>query len=398
MEDYMEDYEVLEKIIQDYPDALSDRKKLQALFSDFFPQDRLKRNTLLMAFDDGIVNEMKDLTQMDQIVQHRFVKSMEQGYGIRTRNAENAVHTWAQAMGLLADQKIPCKCNGKVPAEIPAEEESKKEWVAVESDSLYEYEETSWGIKLLRFVDFDENVVVVPNVIEGKKVIAIGNHAFKGCVGIEKIVISEGIEILGNGVFLNCKGLKEAVLPSTLKCIGTTDPAGCPAILGSMTKFDGAFEYTSLENITIPNRVKQIGEHTFAGCGNLKKAILPFKLKEIRKGTFQWCRSLEEVVFPQELDVVRLSAFEGCESIKNVDLPEGVTSIEEGAFAGCRSLESIYIPDSVTEIGGGKGNGFLQTFGEPEERHENFTILCNAGSYAMRYARTQQIRCASARY
>lgn len=104
------------------------------------------------------------------------------------------------------------------------------------------------------------------------------------------------------------------------------------------------------------------------------------------------------MVFPQELDVVRLSAFEGCESITNIDLPEGVTSIEEGAFAGCKSLQSIYIPDSVTEIGGGKGNGFLQTFGEPEERQTDFTILCNAGSYAMRYARTQQIRCANARY
>ena len=42
----MEDYKILAKIIQDYPDALSERKKLQALFSDFFPQDRLKRNTL----------------------------------------------------------------------------------------------------------------------------------------------------------------------------------------------------------------------------------------------------------------------------------------------------------------------------------------------------------------
>lgn len=394
----MEDYEVVKKIIQDYPDALSDRKKLQALLADFFPQDRLKRNTLLMVFDDGIVSEMKGLTQIDQIVLHRFVKSVELGYGIRTRNAEKAVATWAQAMGLSPDGGRISANNGETPEKTTAEEKNEKEWIPVESDSLYEYEAMSWGIKILRFIDFDESVVVIPNIIEGKKVIAVGNHAFKGCVGIEKIVISEGIEILGNGVFLNCKGLREAVLPSTLRRIGTTDASGCPAILGGMTKFDGAFEYTALESITIPNRVKYIGEHTFAGCGELKKVILPSVMKEIHKGTFRWCRSLEEVVFPQELEAVRLSAFEGCESIKTIDLPEGVTSIEEGAFAGCKNLESIYIPNSVVEIGGGKGNGFLQTFGEPEERCSDFTILCNAGSYAMRYARTQQIRCASARY
>ena len=394
----MEDYQVLAKIIQDYPDALLERKKLQALFLDFFPQDRLKRNTLLMIFDDGIVNEMKGLTQMDRIVLHRFVKSVEQGYGIRTRNAENAVVTWAQAMGISLDNGMPSvRCAG-VPEQTRTEDSGVKEWVEVESDSLYECEETQRGLKILRYVDFDEDVVVIPNVIEGKKVIAVGNHAFKGCVGIEKIIISEGIEILGNGVFLNCKGLKEAVLPSTLRRIGTTDPTGCAAILGSMTKFDGAFEYTALESITVPNLVKYIGEYTFAGCGKLKRVTLPPKLKEIQKSTFQWCRSLEEVVFPQETETVRLSAFEGCESIKTIDLPEGVTSIEEGAFAGCKSLQSIYIPDSVVEIGGGKGNGFLQTFGEPEDRREDFTILCNAGSYAMQYARTQQIRCASARY
>lgn len=52
-------------------------------------------------------------------------------------------------------------------------------------------------------------------------------------------------------------------MPSTLKRIGTTDAAGCPAILGGMTKFDGVFEYTALESIKIPNRVKYIGEYTF---------------------------------------------------------------------------------------------------------------------------------------
>lgn len=393
----MEDYEVLAKIIRDYPDALSERKKLQALFSDFFPQDRLKRNTLLMVFDDGIVNELKGLKQIDQVTLHRFMKSIEQGYGIRTGNAETAVMTWARAMGLSPDHIMPTPYNAGM-LEERAEEECAKEWSPVESDNLYEYEETSWGIKILKFIDFDESVIVIPNVINGKKVIAVGNHAFKGCVGIEKIIISEGIEILGNGVFLNCKGLKEAVLPGTLKRIGTTDPTGCPAVLGDMTKFDGAFEYTALESITIPNSVKYVGEHTFAGCSALRKVIFPRKLKEIQKGAFRWCRSLEEVVLPRELEIVRLSAFEGCEAVKTIVLPEGVTSIEEGAFAGCKSLESIYIPDSVVEIGGGKGNGFLQTFGEPEERREDFTIVCNAGSYAMRYARMQQIRCANARY
>ena len=386
----MEDHRILARIIKDYPDSLTDRKKLQALFSDFFPEDRLKRNTLLMVFDDGIVEEMMGMAQIDRIALHRFVKSIGQDYGIQTTSAESAVLAWANAMGLSLDTKAD-------EEETEGEaSDNEVEWVESGGENAYEYEETPRGLKLLRYIDFDDLVVTIPNMIGGKRVSEVGNHAFKGCVGIEKIIVSEGIEILGNGVFLNCKELKEVALPGTLKRIGTADPTGCPKILGTMTKFDGTFEYTALEHVEIPDSVKYIGEYAFSGCGKLKKVILPTELKEIRENTFRWCKSLEEVVFPRELEVIKIEAFEGCESLKTVTLPEKVRSIEQGVFAGCRNLESIYLPNSVSEIGGGRGSGFIETFGQPDDRHENFTILCNAGSHAMDYARTQQIKCARA--
>lgn len=384
----MEDHRILARIVKDYPDALSDRKKLQALFSDFFPQDRLKRNILLMVFDDGITEEMQDATTLDTMALHRYVKSVSQGYGIKTESAEEAVLAWARAMGLSLDTEQESEDGGETDSEI--------EWVESGGESAYEYEETPRGIKLLRFIDFDDTVITIPNMIGGKKVSEVGNHAFKGCVGIEKIVVSEGIEVLGNGVFINCKELKEVVLPRTLRRIGTSDPTGCPKILGTMTKLEGTFEYTALEEVVIPDSVKYIGGYAFANCTRLQRVVLPDGLKEIRENTFCWCKSLSEVVFPEELKVVGMEAFEGCESLQSVTLPEGVSSIEQGAFAGCRNLESIYIPDSVGEIGGGRGSGFIQTFGEPDDRHRNFTILCNAGSYAMNYARKQQIKCAKA--
>lgn len=384
----MEDSVILAKIINDYPDALSDRKKLQALLLDFFPQERLKRNTLMMVYDDGIIDEMRRMTKIDKIELHRFVKSVVQGYGIKTESAKNVVTAWAKAIGLSPDSSQEHDASEDSPHEV--------EWVDADDGNQYEYEETSRGIRIIRFVDFDEPVVTIPNMINGKKVLEIGNYAFKGCVGIEKIIISDGIEIIGNGTFLNCRELKEVVLPGTLKRIGTMDPAGCPKILGSITKYEGAFEYSGLESINIPNSVKVIGENTFSSCMKLKKVVLPYGLKEIKENTFCWCRSLEEVEMPENLSIIRMTAFTGCESLKSVVLPEGVKSIEQGAFAGCKSLESIYIPDSVGEIGGGKSSVYMQVFGQIDERHKNFTILCNAGSYAMQYARAQQIRCARA--
>ncbi len=384
----MEDHRILARIIKDYPDVLSDRRKLQALLSDFFPEERLKRNILLMVYDDGVVEKIRTLAQLDDVSLHRFVKSVGEDYGIQPQNAEAAILAWAGALGVPAASRDGAEGGSAQEAydgEIPEADES-----------AYEYEDTPRGIRLLRYIDFDDAVIAVPGSIGGRKVTEIGNHAFKGCVGIGKIIISEGIEVLGNGVFLNCKELREVVLPGTLKRIGTADPTGCPKILGTMTKLEGTFEYTALERVRVPDSVKYIGENAFSGCAKLEQITLPAGLKEIRENTFSWCRSLTEVTFPAELEAIRAEAFEGCESLVSVTLPEGVYSIEQGAFAGCRKLENIYLPDSVSEIGGGRGSGFIQTFGQPDDRHPNFTIRCNAGSYAMSYARKQQIRCARA--
>lgn len=383
----MEDHRILARIIKDYPDVLSDRRKLQALLSDFFPENRLKRNILLMVYDDGIVGQLSELTRLDSLTLQRFVRSVGQGYGIQAQNAEAAILAWAGALGVAADTG-----QGVRETAAPCDEESG----CAANENAYEYEDTPRGIKLLRYIDFDDMTVKLPDRIGGRKVTEVGNHAFKGCVGIEKIIVPEGIEVLGNGVFLNCKELREVVLPGTLKRIGTADTDGCPKILGTMTKLEGAFENTALESVTVPDSVKYIGEYTFSGCLRLRSVTLPAGLREIRDYTFCWCRSLQEITFPAELEAIGTEAFEGCESLETVILPEGVSSIAQGAFAGCKALRRIYLPDSVSEIGGGRGSGFIQTFGQPEDRHQDFTILCNAGSYAMGYARKQQIRCARA--
>ena len=72
----MEDDKVMAGLVRDYPDALSDRKRLQALLMDLFPQDRRRRNLLLIAYDDGIVGELRGLAQIDKMTLHRFVRSV----------------------------------------------------------------------------------------------------------------------------------------------------------------------------------------------------------------------------------------------------------------------------------------------------------------------------------
>lgn len=83
----MKDYNILKEIISAYPNSLTERKIIVALLSDYFPQDRLKRNILMMVYDE-IVNELCMHTVINEIQFHRFTKLLVQNYGISKENAE----------------------------------------------------------------------------------------------------------------------------------------------------------------------------------------------------------------------------------------------------------------------------------------------------------------------
>lgn len=79
-----------------------------------------------------------------------------------------------------------------------------------------------------------------------------------------------------------------------------------------------------------------------------------------------------------------------------MEFPKGLISIQENAFKECKNLQSVKILRSVRYIGTGKADD--GTFGERFSRSRDFTIYCEAGSYAMDYARMLNIKCAKADY
>ena len=66
---------------------------------------------------------------------------------------------------------------------------------------------------------------------------------------------------------------------------------------------------------------------------------------------FAVCTSLESITLPESVTEIGDCAFSRCVSLKSVAIPDSVTKIGLRAFAECTSLESITLPESVTEIG-----------------------------------------------
>ncbi|GHU77121.1 hypothetical protein AGMMS49992_24120 [Clostridia bacterium] len=90
---------------------------------------------------------------------------------------------------------------------------------------------------------------------------------------------------------------------------------------------------------------------------------------------FNSCTSLERVSLPIGLTEIGDTAFGNCISLSSIVLPPTLTTIRRGAFYNCPQLKSFVIPDSVTTIEqGALGNA------------DGLVVYASRGSEGMRYA------------
>ena len=72
-----------ESLLNNYPDCVSDGKKLKAFLKDLFPDvPKAIVNTLTIMADDGIISEMQMSTASSSLVSARLQKKLEDDYGL----------------------------------------------------------------------------------------------------------------------------------------------------------------------------------------------------------------------------------------------------------------------------------------------------------------------------
>lgn len=159
--------------------------------------------------------------------------------------------------------------------------------------------------------------VTVPAEIDGKKVGFIADGCFKNCEAIEEIILPEGLRQIGDEAFGNCSGLRK---------------------------------------INIPDSISKLGEDIFRGCNKLKDIKLPenenilwpvigitadgsflyrIENKYIGGAVIMSClnKEIEKAEVPEKI--------KGCE----------VKAIESEAFGDCKKLRGISLPCHLNELG-----------------------------------------------
>lgn len=227
----------------------------------------------------------------------------------------------------------------------------------------------------------------------------IGQCAFFECYSLEEISLPESLRIMGDGVFAYCESLEALTIPASVRHIKNRpfsvteslqyirvnegnrffDSRGnCNALIESATNklIEGC------SNTVLPNTIEEIGDGAFE-FSDIYAVIIPESVKKIGKGVFSSCKELSHIVvsrnnplydsredcnaiidtannyllygckntkIPESVTRIEDSAFYGCKDLISIDIPSSVHSVGEHSFAHCKKLEKVYIPDSVGYI------------------------------------------------
>ncbi len=193
------------------------------------------------------------------------------------------------------------------------------------------------------------------------RVTTINDYAFYECHDLTKVTIPESVTAIGPYSFYNCTSLEEAALPNTISAIWDYSFYGCASlkevvIPSSVTTIrQRAFVgCNSITELIVPGTVKTLETATFANCANLKKVTVEEGVTNTGYSyMFAGCTSLEDVSLPNTMTEMGSYTFGGCTSLKEIKLPKGITELGAGTFYECSSLTSVKLPEGITEISTG---------------------------------------------
>lgn len=127
----------------------------------------------------------------------------------------------------------------------------------VTDSSKFEYENVDGGISITDY-NGDDEIVVIPEKIDGLDVVEIGENAFANNDEIKGIKIADNISVIGKNAFVNCYNLEVVICGENLKVIEEFAFDNCE----------------SLYIVELNDKLETLKESCFAGTDTLEKIYI----------------------------------------------------------------------------------------------------------------------------
>lgn len=168
------------------------------------------------------------------------------------------------------------------------------------------------------------NALVIPQTIDGRKIVRIGDYALSKKAKLNSVVVPESVESIGSSAFEDSVDLKKVTLPDGITKIGPSAFYGC----------------SKLTTVNIPAKLEEIDDYTFSGCTQLTDIKLSESVTYVGESAFEGCSNLNSVTLSENTETIGDCAFYECDSLYSINL-ENVSQIGAGAFVYCANLDDI---------------------------------------------------------
>ena len=254
------------------------------------------------------------------------------------------------------------------------------------SKSIFEYMIDNDTVAITGLKEKNVVELIIPETIDGKKVVAIGNHAFSGNSQIVSVKMPSNVTSIGLSAFESCSSLRTIDFSDGLLTIDAYAFRNCSQLSeikmpGSLVSLgDGVLEQcSSLREVVFSDDLKSLGSRSFANCTQLEDVYIPDSVISIGEHSFDNCISMETLKLSANLSEISAYCFFGCKKLSSVTVPENVTSLYAGCFENCTDLVEVSLGKKIEFIDSTAFDG--------DEIH----ILWYANEYTRRYAEQYDI-------
>lgn len=180
--------------------------------------------------------------------------------------------------------------------------------------------------------------------------------AFKDCKRLDTVFIGNHVKYLPKYIFQDCDSLRCVVMGDSVHTIDTSAIGFClrlDSIRVSPTLRwigEGAFYYSVIQHIDLPDGLRHIGGGAFSDCQNLTEIIIPHTVDSIGTNCFFNCVQLQRVRLSNNMTRLPDDCFVYCYALSDIDFGTGLQVIGERAFYQCQSLTDLVLPASLDTL------------------------------------------------